>query len=609
MIRTHSAFVLAALAAALPAQYSGNPATNLSVADRSGEQVVEKIAATSDGGCYIGWFDNASGNYDVYLQHLDAAGRELWPHNGVLVSNNSQSSSLVDWDLICDRDDFCVLAFTDVRAGGDLDVYAYRVAPNGAMAWGQNGVTLSNNNDYEANPRLCETDNGDFVCVWSNGGTQTLQVQRLDRGGNPLYVANGLTIPGDAGANPGFCRVCAGDNGSFIMSWVRTIAFSGNKHVHAQKFDAQGNALWGGGQRLAVFDLGSVPIAFEPRLAADGSGGALFAWHYAVGQAFSVRVQHLLAGGTELYPHNGVDVCPNTNSKFDPAIAFAPATQAVFVCWNERNLAQSSWGISAQKVDAQGALAWGPTGVTLIPIGSVVEYAPVCARVGDGIVCSVIEESLGGLNDKVRSMRLDAAGNVLFAPPVDACTAVSDKLRLVNASTPSGVTLLAFTDKRADAGNIVVQNVDPDGSLGDHTGSVTGYGCSNPAGSLTTAGRPAIGTSFTILVDNPLGTQTAGALAVLMLSLQADPNYPCGTQVPGIGMNGPGEVLVQAPLPALVGGFWSGPQQPVPFALPIPWNLGLVGLRLHAQGVLLDLSPTTAVPIGVTSAVRFMVGF
>mgnify|MGYP000706488708 CR=1 FL=1 len=33
-----------------------------------------KVAATPDGGCYVGWYDLASGNYDVYLQRLDAAG-------------------------------------------------------------------------------------------------------------------------------------------------------------------------------------------------------------------------------------------------------------------------------------------------------------------------------------------------------------------------------------------------------------------------------------------------------------------------------------------------------------------------------------------------------
>ncbi|MCB1163598.1 hypothetical protein KDL67_13015, partial [bacterium] len=80
------ALVLVALPLAAHAQWSDDPLVNLAIADRPSEQVVPKIAATADGGCYVAWFDLASGNYDVYLQHLDAAGNALWAHNGILVS-------------------------------------------------------------------------------------------------------------------------------------------------------------------------------------------------------------------------------------------------------------------------------------------------------------------------------------------------------------------------------------------------------------------------------------------------------------------------------------------------------------------------------------------
>lgn len=66
------------------AGWSDDPAQNLAVADRVQDQVQPKVAATSDGGCFISWFDNAASGYDVYLQRLDAKGDELWAHNGIL---------------------------------------------------------------------------------------------------------------------------------------------------------------------------------------------------------------------------------------------------------------------------------------------------------------------------------------------------------------------------------------------------------------------------------------------------------------------------------------------------------------------------------------------
>ena len=56
------ALVLVALPLAAHAQWSDDPLVNLAIADRPSEQVVPKIAATADGGCYVAWFDLASGN-------------------------------------------------------------------------------------------------------------------------------------------------------------------------------------------------------------------------------------------------------------------------------------------------------------------------------------------------------------------------------------------------------------------------------------------------------------------------------------------------------------------------------------------------------------------
>jgi hypothetical protein len=603
---------VAAPTATLTAQWSNNPAQNLSVADGAGEQVLGKLAATTDGGCYIGWFDNRNGTYEVRLQRLDAAGVEQWGHNGILVSNNPQSSSLVDWDLICDTEDHCVLAFTDTRAGGDLDIYAYRFSPAGASVWGPNGVALSNNADYEPNPRICEASDGDFVFVWANTGLRTLQLQRLDRSGVARFAGDGVSIPGETGATPGFCDVVAADLGAVVVSWVRTITFTGNKHIHAQKFDVLGNAVWNAGQRLAVFDQGSVPIAHDPRLLPDGTGGAVLAWHFAVGQLFSCRVQHVLGTGVEAFPHNGVDVSTSTGSKFDPAIVHDLQSGETFVAWNERNLAQSQWGIFVQKLDPAGALSWGSAGITLLPINTTVKFAPVAAPLGTGCAVAVLEESLGNMQKKVVAWALDAAGNLLWTPQVDACTVASDKLRMQIATTPSGTTQIVWTDHRSGTPDTFVQAIDLAGGLGPTLGTVVAYGCSgSPAGSLTLSARPAIGTTPTFGLQNPVGTQAPGSLAFLVLSMLPDPS-PCGTPQPGFGMFGPsvpGELLVNPGFAVSVyGGQWPGPNQTASVPFAIPHGTWLLQVQVFAQGALFDPTPAALVPIGLSNGLQLTIG-
>ncbi len=69
----------------------------------------------------MSWFDNATGGYDVYLQRLDAAGVEQWPHNGVLVADRGYSSTM-DYGLAVDTAGCALLAFNDDRTGEAVTV-------------------------------------------------------------------------------------------------------------------------------------------------------------------------------------------------------------------------------------------------------------------------------------------------------------------------------------------------------------------------------------------------------------------------------------------------------------------------------------------------------
>jgi hypothetical protein len=104
------------------AQWSTNPAVNLTICDLTGDQALAKIASVSDGGTYISWFDNRSGNYAVYLQRLDPYGNKMWDSNGLLISSNDQSSSLVDYDLMADQNNNAESGSTGVRECGSAGV-------------------------------------------------------------------------------------------------------------------------------------------------------------------------------------------------------------------------------------------------------------------------------------------------------------------------------------------------------------------------------------------------------------------------------------------------------------------------------------------------------
>jgi hypothetical protein len=474
------ASILLAVAAAAPAlaQWSTDPAMNNSVATGPGEQALCKIAAAMDGSTYVSWFQNDGSGYSVRMQRMDPAGVPAWGKNGIVVSSHAQSTSLVDYQLIADAQGNAVVVFTDTRDGGDLDVFAYRVSPAGAQLWGADGVTLCNNAIYEPDPRVCQLSTGQFAVVWprlnGTGGGSGLVYQLINADGSTVLPLNGMLLPtGTTGnENPGFCEVVPAENGSFVVGFIRDIRqFTSPRHVRAQKFNAAGAAQWNAGAPVIISSAISVPIAHKIKLITDREGGGIIAWHDTRNSnKFDCWVQHVRADGSLVFAANGLQVSTNDSMyHLDPAIALAPGKSAeIYVAWNERNTAQSQWGINAQKLSATGTRLWGPGGATLIPVNGVNKLFPRVLATSDGCMVFCLDAPNTPLpQNRVLGMRVDANGQFVWpGSPIQVCSVISNKGRLPVDQTPDGHAVLAWEDDRNGTTDIYAQLVNLDGSLG-----------------------------------------------------------------------------------------------------------------------------------------------
>lgn len=143
------------------------------------------------------------------------------------------------------------------------------------------------------------------------------------------------------------------------------------------------------------------------------------------------------------------------------------------------------------------------------------------------------------------------------------------------------------------------------------------YGCGfNPPGSLQVLqGEPKLGQEIVLGVDNPYGTQGAGAFSGLMISTQPHSFYPsCGTGFPNAGMTFPGssgELLVSItppnPIVFLPGEVWMD-DGPAEIPLPIPLNLDLLDITLYAQGLIVDPSYQFGIELGLARAMELRLG-
>ena len=146
-----------------------------------------------------------------------------------------------------------MLVFSDTRDGGDLDVHAYKIDPDGSFVWGADGITLSANPDFEPAPRVAEATDGDLVFVWlrdPSTGDGDIRMQRLAPDGSPRLADGGLPVVVSAGEDPGFVEI-ASSTGNTIAPPVMAGAYAVfMTNLHGE--EATGEAAMAVAQALAT---------------------------------------------------------------------------------------------------------------------------------------------------------------------------------------------------------------------------------------------------------------------------------------------------------------------------------------------------------------------
>jgi hypothetical protein len=454
------------------AQWTDDPAANTPVVVNSGDQTVVKAAVAPDGSSWTGWFDFTPAGVQLRVQRLDAAGNPTFAPEGLTVSANPQGTSVVDWDLRTDDAGNCVLAFVDIRAGGDNDVYAYLISPAGDFLWGPDGVTVSDNADFEADPRVTPLSGGDYAVVWPRFQTNPgLVMQRIAPDGAKAFAGDGVLISAIGTEAPAFVEIIPTEDNGLIASWVRNTApFMSPRHVRAGKFDADGAPQWGGAAgQVVVMDATVVPIAHRPRLIGDHAGGAFVAWHDTRDGDFDSYLQRIDASGSIVFAPNGVAASSEFGrQQLDPAIAVAPSGD-VMMFFRNLDGAQANQSLNAQRFDAvTGARELGDAGVELLAFDAQFKGPPKAVPHAEGAAALLDRQPNLGSSEGVLEMLITAEdGSLINGSPIAVSTAPSGKGRLNLVRDPDGRMIAAWSDTRNGGEDIYAQIVNADGTLGD----------------------------------------------------------------------------------------------------------------------------------------------
>jgi hypothetical protein len=472
-IQMKNLFTVAMLILLLPmlalSQWSTNPAVNNPINTMTGEQAIPKIATCPNGDSYIASFSSENGNYNVRMQRLDAQGNNLWATNGILISDNPQMSWLTDWDMTADGSNHAILTFQDIRNGGNNNVVAYRIAPDGSFIWGADGIALSNSSAFNVSPKVTVTSAGNAVFAWQADDVTILQ--KVSPSGSLLWGSSGITLSGSARFT--WPQLLPVGTDEVILKYFQDTGpvNAPIRHIYAQRYNSSGSPVWS--SAAVVSNVGGITAWTQifPFIN-DGSDGFYIAWHdqrFGPSSPPKVYVQHINSSGQAVFTTNGVEVSSSNYMLTDAALALPSGSSSVYVFWNEiEPVFQSDYGISGQKISSTGVKQWGASGITVIAVSSTQTYI-VDSRKSPSDMVIFYEEYVDAVNIVLKATRINTDGNYVWPSDiVDVSTVVSSKVHPVVNEFANNQWILSWEDDRSGESDIYAQNIQLNGDLGPY---------------------------------------------------------------------------------------------------------------------------------------------
>jgi hypothetical protein len=142
-------------------------------------QYSPQLITDGNGGAIVAWYDARNDAADIYAQHLDDQGALKWAVDGVATCRAANNQS--DPMLAPDGKGGAVLAWYDDRTGNP-DIYAQWLNSEGTAGWTDGGAGICTNPLGQYSPKLVTDGQGGAIVAWydaRNGGNTDIYAQRI----------------------------------------------------------------------------------------------------------------------------------------------------------------------------------------------------------------------------------------------------------------------------------------------------------------------------------------------------------------------------------------------------------------------------------------------
>lgn len=235
------------------------------------EKVDYSLRADKRGFAHISYItknSSSSNKFFVRYQTLTPAGKYLSDSlKGNLYSSNNTIS---ETEIVPDGKCGSFVFWLEYQNQKTLLCGQY-VDSTGSRKWGTKPLTISKTNNNVISYSVGKLGNSIYVAITYQGNNKIVYQNLISDKGKLLWGNDGklLTYQKGSQTNPQFAFV----DSSVVVSW--TNEFEKSKDVYIQKFDFQGNHLWGNNGKRIMDIKGN---QFGQRIVYDQKSGVVLAW-------------------------------------------------------------------------------------------------------------------------------------------------------------------------------------------------------------------------------------------------------------------------------------------------------------------------------------------
>lgn len=325
----------------------------------------------ADGNVYFYYLSPDNMRIIPYVKKVNYDGTMGWDAPIRLSAYPTLTFTMVNDYVTMDREGNVVAIVWDERLDSvnrNYTATAYKISPEGAMLWGEEGVNLCDGESLRSGlcMKLITLEDNSTVFVYSGSlrkedkTREGIFMQRVSADGKVLWAGRDLTVSG----NYPFL-VNAGNN-EFYMVYC-----TGSKpEVYVQKYDFDGNAVWA--RPTLVYGEGGSGTggAMHTVLCvAPAKDGLLVGWYDDRNETYaeSVYLAYIDRNGKHVFgPGNaGLKLGYSDNRQLYLQCIYNEADDAIYAIWREMDDAQTSQQLKGQKISTSGELMWRPEGMEI----------------------------------------------------------------------------------------------------------------------------------------------------------------------------------------------------------------------------------------------------